>query len=214
MVKSSRTPYQTGRFSNLPHFKRLQVLGNPIPALGKSIQVLPKLIALAARKTLTKNLPCVYIYNKYLDIQIHLCYNGDNTKAGKGLTMYCHYHHCPKYRCATCGRRCGANGHAGCGNAEQINDLPAVFLPLGVWFIHTMVGFIVRPLCWFVGLDWVCNAWGPLGWVLVVATILLVVAVKVDDWTDKTKHKQEGETLDPIHDAHLDIINKEYNNGK
>lgn len=128
--------------------------------------------------------------------------------------MYYHYIPGPKYRCSTCGRRCGANGHAGCGKAELMNDMPAVLVPLLVWFIHFIIGCFVCPLCWFIGWDFVPKIWGPLGWFWVVASIVLVVAAKVSDAADKKKHKQYQPTVDPIKDAHLDIINKEYNNVK
>lgn len=110
--------------------------------------------------------------------------------------MYYHYHHCPKYRCSTCGRRCGANGHAGCGNAELINDLPDALVPLGVWFIHFILGCIICPVCWFIGWDVVPQVWGWLGWFLVVASIVLVVAAKVTSVAEGNKHK--GEEVDNI----------------
>lgn len=109
--------------------------------------------------------------------------------------MYYHYHHCPKYRCSTCGRRCGANGHAGCGNAELINDLPDALVPLTVAFIHFVLGCFICPLCWFIGWDLIPQIWGGLGFVVTAIAILVVIAAKVCG-AEGNKHK--GKEVDNI----------------
>lgn len=105
--------------------------------------------------------------------------------------MYYHHIHNPQYRCSTCGRRCGANGHAGCGNAELINDLPAVLIPFMVWFIHFILGFVAIPVGLMLGWTAMPSIWAGLGWFWVAVCAVVVILAKVGGKSGEDKHKRD-----------------------
>ena len=127
--------------------------------------------------------------------------------------MSYYYEERAQYRCSTCGRRCGPNGHAGCGRPELINGIPALLVPFFLGLIWFGMSFVVGPVCLLLG-GGLWEGWWTLGKIVVGLSFVLAVIGTAVGAAEKKKHKQYKPTMDPIKDAHLDIINKEYNNGR
>lgn len=139
------------------------------------------------------------------------------------MSYYCHYNEHPQYRCSTCGRRCGANGHSGCGNAELINGFPALFTPFALGLVWVLVGLVVQPLAWFTGVEWVAGLWWTLGKIIVGLSFVVAVLGTVVGAGEKKKHKQDKDAIDQIifdgatNHKTADVISreiKEYYEGK
>lgn len=130
------------------------------------------------------------------------------------MSYYYHYNEHPMYRCSTCGRRCGPNGHAGCGNAELINGFPALVIPFMVGFLWLGVSLLAALFCLLCGTE-LWSGWWVMGGILIGGVTVLTLLTVIMSAADETKHKQyKGDIDKTIYEGMkagktADVIHKE-----
>lgn len=136
---------------------------------------------------------------------------------------YHYYIEHPAYRCSYCGRRCGPNGHAGCGSAELINGIPTLAIPFIVGGLWLGLSFVVGPVSLFLGWGGLWSGWWTLGKVLVGLSTLIAIISVVVGVRASAKHKRHTDARSTIsnivvdgalHHKTADVIAREIKNVK